>query len=388
MADSAPFAVETYSAKGLIKMIFHRNTILAATAILIMAALWFLPTGFEKEHSDEKVKMRIIAVNNYGVTQTGIVKTGDQSAKAIIESGRFKGKEVEAVNHLTGRLEFDRMYQDGDKVLASIDADGENILKATMIDYYRLDKEIILMAVFCVLLLAFSGWVGVRSILSFAFTALVIWKLLLPGLLKGWDPVLSSLGVSALFTTMIIFLVSGIDKKGITACLGSLCGIAFTCVLALIFGREFSIHGAVKPFSETLLYSGFAHLDLTGIFLGGIFLASSGAVMDLAMDIASALNEISDKKPDITRIELTKSGFAVSRMVIGTMTTTLLLAYTGGYTTLLMIFIAQGTPLVNIFNIQYVAAEILHTLVGSIGLVTVAPFTSIVGAFIMTRGKA
>jgi uncharacterized membrane protein len=141
----------------------------------------------------------------------------------------------------------------------------------------------------------------------------------------------------------------------------------------------------VKPFSETLLYSGFAHLDLTGIFLGGIFLASSGAVMDLGMDIASALNEIVLKNPEIERRDLIRSGFAVGRMVIGTMTTTLLLAYTGGFMTLLMVFVAQGTPAVNILNLQYVAAEILHTLVGSVGLVAVAPLTAVLGGYVMVR---
>ena len=363
----------------------RRNTVLIVIVIAMTLALLFMPTGFERSAPGERAKMTILSADNAGVTQMGIVKTGDQSIEGRVESGAFKGKNVEAVNHLTGRLEFDRIYQDGEKVLVSIDSDDGAVLKATIIDYYRLDKEIVLMLIFCALLFGFCGWVGVRSALSFVFTAVVIWKLLLPGLLKGWDPVFASLGVSALFTAVIILLVSGIDKKGITACLGSLSGIAFTCLLAVVFGREFSIHGAVKPFSETLLYSGFAHLDLTGIFLGGIFLASSGAVMDLAMDIAAAMNEIKEKKPDISRLELTRSGFAVSRMVIGTMTTTLLLAYTGGFTTLLMVFIAQGTPMVNIFNIQYVAAEILHTLVGSIGLVTVAPFTSILGAYILTR---
>lgn len=367
-------------------MMARRDTVLIIIVIAMTLGLLFLPTGFERNTPGERVKMTILSVDNAGVTQMGIVKTGDQSIEGRVESGAFKGKSVEAVNHLTGRLEFDRIYRDGEKVLASIDSDSGAVLKATVIDYYRLDKEIILMLIFCALLFGFCGWVGVRSVLSFVFTAVVIWKLLLPGLLRGWDPVPASLGVSALFTAVIILLVSGIDKKGITACLGSLSGIAFTCLLAVVFGREFSIHGAVKPFSETLLYCGFAHLDLTGIFLGGIFLASSGAVMDLAMDIAAAMNEIKQKKPDISRLELTRSGFAVSRMVIGTMTTTLLLAYTGGFTTLLMVFIAQGTPMVNIFNIQYVAAEILHTMVGSIGLVTVAPFTSILGAYILTRG--
>jgi uncharacterized membrane protein len=69
------------------------------------------------------------------------------------------------------------------------------------------------------------------------------------------------------------------------------------------------------------------------------------------------------------------------------MTTTLLLAYSGGYITLLMAFMAQGVPPANLFNLIYVAAEVLKTVAGSFGLVTVAPFTAVTGALIYTRKR-
>lgn len=360
-----------------------KDGVLVFVVLLATVAALLIPTGFEREHPGERVKVRVLSADNEAVRQFGIVKTGDQALRVRILSGGEKGKEAAAANHLTGRLELDRIYGAGEKALATLDASKGNILKVTLVDYWRLDSEAAILALFAVLLVGFAGWTGVRSLLSFLFTAVLLWKVLLPGMLRGWDPVVSSLCVSALLCVAIILLVSGVDRKGAAAVLGSLSGIAVTCALALVFGRWFSVHGAVKPFSETLLYSGFGHLDLTGIFLGGIFLASSGAVMDLAMDIASALHELVRKNPRISRKELIVSGFSVGRMVIGTMTTTLLLAYTGGFTTLLLVFIAQGTPLVNIFNIQYVAAEILHTMVGSVGLVTVAPLTAVVGGWLL-----
>jgi uncharacterized membrane protein len=98
--------------------------------------------------------------------------------------------------------------------------------------------------------------------------------------------------------------------------------------------------------------------------------------------------EVVRRKPDIAFKDALQSGMHVGRAVLGTMTTTLLLAYSGGYITLLMVFMAQGVPLANLFNLNYVAAEVLHTLVGSFGLVTVAPFTALTGAFIFTRWKS
>ena len=73
---------------------------------------------------------------------------------------------------------------------------------------------------------------------------------------------------------------------------------------------------------------------------------------------------------------------------MGTMTTTLLLAYSGGYIALLMVFMAQGPPVDHILNYKYVASEVLDTVVGSFGLVTVAPFTAAVAGLLLTRKKA
>ena len=140
-------------------------------------------------------------------------------------------------------------------------------------------------------------------------------------------------------------------------------------------------------YSESLLYSGFPDLNLTKIFMAGIFIGSSGAMIDLAVDITSSVCEVIEKKPSIGWREATRSGLNVGRASMGTMITTLLLAYSGGYIALLMVFMAQGTPLYNIFNYKYVAAEIVDTFVGSFGLVLVAPFTALTSGWLLTRGR-
>ena len=87
--------------------------------------------------------------------------------------------------------------------------------------------------------------------------------------------------------------------------------------------------------------------------------------------------EVVEKRPDLSWWEAAKSGMNVGRAAMGTMTTTLLFAYSGGYVALLMVFMAQGTPISNILNYKYVAAEMIHTVIGSFGLVTVAPCTAL-----------
>lgn len=356
--------------------------------LLVMLASFFLlllPTGFERERSGETVQVRITATDNSNVRQHGIVRTGDQQLEVSILSGKHKGSEASAVNHLFGKLELDKMFTVGDRAMALLNDNGGSIIKIMVQDHYRINTELVLLVLFAALLVGYAGFTGARALLSFLFAGLAIWKILLPALLLGWNPIITSLGVTATLSFVIIFLVSGLNAKGLAAFCGSLAGVCFTAALSVIFGKLFAIHGAVKPFSETLLYSGFGHLDLTAIFLGGIFLASSGAVMDLSMDIAAAMHEVKLARPGISRRELVRAGNAVGRMVVGTMTTTLLLAYTGSFCTLLMVFIAQGIPVANAMNIQYVASELLHTMVGSFGLVTVAPFTAFLSGLIFSR---
>jgi uncharacterized membrane protein len=367
-----------------------KDYIFLAVLITITAGLAFLPTGFDSDETNSvRVRSKILKTDDTDVDRFGMIKVGTQVVTARVLSGRFKGTEVTAYNTLIGKLELDKFFvpEDTALVVLELDESGENIRFASVIDHYRINIELILVALFVVVLLGYARWVGAKAVVSFLFTGLMIWKVLLPGFLRGWNPVYLSLGIVTVLTAIILFLIAGLNRKGAVAFFGAFAGIVTTCVLSLVFGKAFDVHGAVRPFSETLLYSGYGHLNLTRIFLSGIFLASSGAVMDIAMDISASMNEIHEKNPNLSTKELIGSGFSVGRAVIGTMTTTLLLAYSGGYTALLMVFMAQGTPVKNIFNITYVSAEILHTLVGSFGLVMVAPFTAIIGGALYHRDR-
>ena len=197
---------------------------------------------------------------------------------------------------------------------------------------------------FCLALIAFGGWVGAKSLFSFVFSCFAVWKLVIPLCLNGWSAsFVTFLTVSAL-TAVIMYLVAGYTRKGITAFVGSILGVAASLVLSEFFSSAMHVDGATMPFVQALLYSGYSSLDLADIFNGAVILASSGALMDLAMDISAGVEEVVLHNPSLSRRDVFLSGLRIGRSVVGTMTTTLLLAYSGGYITLLMVFAAQGTP--------------------------------------------
>ena len=84
---------------------------------------------------------------------------------------------------------------------------------------------------------------------------------------------------------------------------------------------------------------------------------------------------------------LIASGMRIGRSVVGTMTTTLLLAYSGGYITLLMMFCAQGNPPWEFINNPLVASEAVKTLIGSFSLLLVAPFTALFAGILLCRAR-
>lgn len=374
--------------KRLQSAIVSRTGLPIFITLCLIILLLLLPTGYEDAQiyqGTDRCKALVLDVNNRSIKDTGLVRTGEQTCTLKLLGGKFKGNTVTGVNLLNGSYEKDKIFQKNEKALVVIDYRENKILSVTMIDHYRMHYEFILALIFVILLVLIAGPTGMRAVLSFVLTILVLWKLLIPLYLNGYPPILVGLLITCFLTTFIISLVFGFDVRSLSAILGSILGILVTCLLGSLFTNIFKIHGAIMPYSESLLYNGYRHLNLTKIFMASIFISSSGAIMDLAVDITSAVHEVIQKKPDISWLEATKSGMNVGRAAMGTMTTTLLLAYSGGYVSLLMVFMAQGTPIPNILNYKYVSAEIIDTIVGSFGLVTVAPFTALTSGILLTQ---
>jgi uncharacterized membrane protein len=365
----------------------RRDLIFVLVSFLLTLLFFIIPTGFEgasQAGNGERVRGKVVEVNNERIIIAGPVKQGEQQLEVEIRSGRFKGQVFSGSNNLMGKIELDKIFAPGDSVLVVLSiADEGGIRHAQVYDHYRTGKTVFLCAVFFVFIILIMGWMGVKIIITFVFTAAALIRVLFPAMLRGWDPIFASVLITALLTAVIIFLVGGLTRRGLTAFIGSMGGVLLTSLLAFFFTYWFKIHGAVRPFAEALLYSGYTHLNLVHLFISGIFLAASGAMMDLSMDIASAMDEIKIQYPAISRVNLIKSGVSVSRHVAGTMSTTLLLAYSAEYTAMIMTFIAQGIPMENVINMVWVSSEVVHTLVGCFGLVLVAPLTVFAGGIIL-----
>ena len=364
----------------IVKKVAHIMIVITMISLLMGLVIY---EGSSNGNSNVvEVKAEVLEVDDSNVVQSGISKIGDQELSIRIISGKHKGERIQAVNHLMGKLELDNFYKPGDTIIAGIMEEEGRIKAAKAIDLSRQNWEIVLFGVFVICLIVYAGFTGLKALLSFVASLYIIWKFLIPGLLNGQNPLILTSLVLLLLSAVIIFSVAGFNKKGLAAFIGTVSGLLITIGVTMFFGSKLGLHGMTSPYAETLLFSGHLDLNMKHIFYAAIIIGASGAAMDIAMDIAASMEEVKLKKPDISIKELTQSGFQVGRSVIGTMATTLLLAYSGGYLTLLMLFMSKHSSFTRIVNMKIIAAEIMRTVIGSIGLVLVAPITALVAGMI------
>jgi len=367
-----------------------RHLAFVLVALIISAILLFVDTGLDARLSGNSTReqVEVLWVDNAQLYSIGIVNSGTQRCGVRILTGAFRGSELEGSNHQNAALDKDKLFEPGDRALAMIHTSGNAPISAVLIDHYRIDTELLLFGLFAVFFILVGGLSGFGSLISLVLSVLVIWKVMIPLMLRGVSPIWTALGIVTFLTVMIDLLVAGLNRVGAAAVAGSFLGTLLTCVLAVVFGNLMKLDGGSLPYIVPLIAQSSMQLDIRELFFAMVFIANSGALMDLAMDIAAALYEVQVHSPDISRLEILRSGLAVGRNVTGTMITTLFLAYSGSYLSMMMYFAGQGTPIIDLFNVKYIASEIMTTLIGCFGLVTVAPFTTLMCSLIMVRPGA
>lgn len=353
--------------------------------MVVMAALVMVFMLFPQ--SRNTTLARVLSVDDSNLQTHGLMKYGEQVLEVEILEGERKSERFPATNIVRAQMELDKFFSPGDTITVTLPSASAPRTMLTAHDHWRIGWMATGFGVFALLLVVFGGWVGLSALVSFAFSCIVIWRFVVPMALKGVSASLVAFSATAILTAAIMFLVGGFTRKAVAAFGGAMLGVAAGLGLAHFFGAVLHINGATLPFAQTLVYSGFASLELADVFIAATILAASGAMMDLAMDIAAGVREVARHNPALAFRELFKSGIRIGRATVGTMTTTLLLAYSGGYLTLLMVFQAQGTPPLDFLSSPLVAAEVVKTLVGSLSIVLVAPASALFSALLFRHSQ-
>lgn len=347
---------------------------------------------FEGASMEKPVKARVVNVtgrtgDSFSLDGSTTVDNIYVDFTAEITTGWQKGQRVPARQTIDGFTPVgSKEVEAGDKVLIfSSDPSSPDSLWLFW-EYNRLDILLVFGAIFMILVLLFGRTKGVNTIISLGFTCLAVFAVFVPSILTGRNIYISSITVCLFTIVMTLLLVSGLDAKSVTAGIGCLGGILVSGALTLLMDFFLQLTGLVNEESVFLLYLDTPKpIDLKSIIFGAILIGALGAIMDVAMSIASSLWEVGLIMERPTFSALMRSGVQIGRDIIGTMANTLVLAYIGSSLSMVLLLVAYNSSLLGLLNKELIVVEILQTLVGSMGILFTVPLTSAAAALIYTR---
>lgn len=308
-----------------------------------------------------------------------------QTLHIEILTGPDKGEIIPVQNDLKGNP-FDLKVQKGDKVFLYGWTDGSQIQYAVQ-DFYHLDSLILFGIAFLILTLLLIGWrKGFKALGSLAISLLIIFAVLIPALKAGYNPLIITLPLAITITIFAILILIGFKKKALTAIIGTSVGLLTAAIFTIIAGKFLHLTGLGTE-DARLLALNLPTLNFQGILFAGILIGTLGAVMDVAVSIASGLEEIKEHHPQISPQALMKSGMNIGRDIMGSMLNTLIFAYVGASLILILLASNTDTDIVELLNYGFVTEEIVRSLIGSLGLLFTIPLTALTARCLNKESK-
>lgn len=255
------------------------------------------------------------------------------------------------------------------------------------VEYYQLkdaDRRVplfLLVGLFMLVLVVFAGLHGFRALMSLAASVGAIFFVLVPLLLKGYPPVLTSVCVAGGVLAFALFLTHGIRSSTTIAFLGTFGAVILTSLLAWLFVHLAHLTGLSSDEAIFLNFSTKGSLDFGALLLASIIIGILGILDDVAMTQAAVVEELTRANSRLGFFELYTRSIRVGRAHITSLVNTLSFAYVGAALPLILLMAAAGSSIGLSLNQEIVAAELIRIFVGSIGLIMAVPLTTLIAVY-------
>jgi len=378
--------------KKLFKKPFFQQlvTVVLSVIVLFIAALFCrydpaLVTDGELEHATVK---EVIATQTEpsinGKTATIVVFS------ATITSGEHKG-ETYKMTQLRDEVSppVPEEVKPGDRILIAYN-EPENAQSAISGWSYagvnHIRGVVLLSLAFLILILIIGRGKGVSTIVALGITVAAVLLVYIPSLLLGYNIYLVTILITLFVIASSLCVLNGWNKKTLCAVVGNAGGILASGALAFFVNDAFGVTGVLnQDYLFLTMLEGGVSIDLPALIWGGILIGSLGAIMDVAMSLASSMYELSEQMYEPSFKKLVVSGMNIGRDAIGTMTNTLILAYVGGSMATILLFAAYTSDFVVLLNYEMLLVEIIQAVVGSIGILLAVPITVFFSAFLFLK---
>jgi len=315
-------------------------------------------------------------------TGTGMVSQVEQ-VQVEVQEGPLKGKTFEVQNELTDNPIYNIAVQPGKEVILSVVSESGKNAEINIADYHRAPVLFGLGFVFLAAFIFFGGKGAIKSLLGLATAIGLIGFVLLPLSLQGFNPLISAAAICFVAACVTIVCVGGFSKKSLAAFFGTVCGVIIAGVSAQIVIDQAPLTGLSSEEATILRASmtGQPVQFFSGLLAASMLIGALGVIMDVGISIASAVWELSETDMSLTSKQLYEKGMNVGRDIMGSMTCTLVLAYSG--TALPLLLLLSKMPSLKLINLDLVASEVAAALTGSLGLVCTIPLTALAASKLM-----
>ena len=302
---------------------------------------------------------------------------GIQKVTAVVTNGQYKGMTCELDNPNAYHI---GAYGDpGTRIVALVRITDEGAMVGSVYNHDRTPMVYLLLGLFALVTVLVGGKKGFATLYALVFTFLCVIFMYIPLLYVGCNGILAAILTSVTILAAAIYIINGWSTKTLCAIIGTTLGVAASGFLAMIVGRSFHLSGFNMDEVESLVYiSNSSRLKIGDILYAGVLISSLGAVMDVSVSIVAAMDEVRQHAQGISRKELFASGMRVGKDMIGTMSNTLILAYTGSATGIMMNVYANDMAYLRVMSYNSVIIEILCGLCGTIGVILTVPLQAFI----------
>ncbi|MBO7745054.1 YibE/F family protein [Paenibacillus sp. MWE-103] len=312
------------------------------------------------------------------------LRTGTQQLEVKILSGEHKGEVRSVTNYVS--LYNHNIFKAGSTAVVNVDTASTKEYEVFVYSNYKAPVILGLVLLFFAALWAVGGKKGLLSVLGIIFTFACIVYLFIPMIYRGYSPILAAVLIVILATFVTLVLLNGWSSKTWSAIVGTMIGVTVAGLIAYIAGNMAHITGYNIDSGESLVtISHNTGLQLKDLLFAGILLASLGAMMDVSISIAAAVHEVYLASPNIGKKALYLAGLNVGRDMMGTMASTLILAFTGSALSSLIIIYALRTSIAQMLNMNLIGIEVILGMSGCIGIVLLVPAVAFVSSRIIPK---
>ncbi len=366
-------------------------TVILGIAFLVAVSMfdWNSINFYKKNTTDSLnyVRARVVSITSESVTQDSAdpeLYLGEQEISVEILEGDQAGETVTFTNYLTAIHSI--FVEKNTQVIVCADTPENASPYYTIFNYDRSTPLMCVIVFFAFVMILIGGRKGIGALLGVGFSVLTVILFMAQAIFHGFNPIAITLLTVLISTGVSLLLLNGFSRRTASGVISTLAGVGVTAIVFLIAASTLHLTGYNTETAEDLLMIQDATgLSVRYLLIAAVLISAMGAVMDVAVSLAAALEELVSVNPTMTRRDLFKSGMNIGKDMIGTMSNTLILAFAGTALNTIICLLGYGYSMTQLFSSDYLTVEITEGLCATIGVILTVPVSAMISSLFFIK---